>query len=375
MLDPMHRLFKALRERTVAAAYRVPPLKFARRFESLASSSELKPLVIQQIEQFPRRDIAFSASLATPADVQHNMPAKAIWILRDVYLWPSLGVVGSLRGTIAEESFFSEVRQQTILRRTELRRFSIKRFECPCATLQIGSAWTGYYHWMIDVLPKVYAFRHPQIQALGPIKLLLTLDLPADQEQFLRALLPEQVTIERIDPQTRVLAPQILVIPSMAADCAGYLTAEYVEWFRRKTADYFGFDVGAAATKRIFISRQQPAIRGFTNEAELLERLRPLGVEAYQLERLSLRQQAELFFQAELVIGAHGAGLSNLVFSQTARVLEIFNQRVLNHYRILCHCLGLEYSNLIIGNQQEKNAWAEVPVAELEAAVKRLLAS
>lgn len=57
--------------------------------------------------------------------------------------------------------------------------------------------------------------------------------------------------------------------------------------------------------KRIFISRITN--RKVVNEAELLAYLEPLGFERVVLDQMSVKEQADLFNRAEIVIGPHGA--------------------------------------------------------------------
>jgi hypothetical protein len=57
----------------------------------------------------------------------------------------------------------------------------------------------------------------------------------------------------------------------------------------------------------------------FPNETEVESGLKSYGFKTYLLEKMSLREQVILFAQAKIVIAPHGAGLTNLIFSQPAR--------------------------------------------------------
>lgn len=50
----------------------------------------------------------------------------------------------------------------------------------------------------------------------------------------------------------------------------------------------------------------------------------PLGFVAYTLEDMSFSDQVRLLSQAEMVVAAHGAGLTNIIFSQNLIVIELF---------------------------------------------------
>ena len=190
-----------------------------------------------------------------------------------------------------------------------------------------------------------------------------------EREQLLRALLPPNVEVVRVSPRVRIRAEKFLLLPFLAGDCAGYLPAEYVQFFRARAFTAFDSLPSEPPKRRLLISRRLAAKRQFANQSDLDERLGTLGFESVELESLSLADQIELFSQAEVVVAAHGAGLTNLLFATDCKVLEVFlNDRPLAHYRWLARALGHEYAN-ILGANTEKNANAAAPI---EAIVARL---
>ena len=77
-----------------------------------------------------------------------------------------------------------------------------------------------------------------------------------------------------------------------------------------------------------------PIRRPLVNEAELEAQLSRLGFAIVLPESLSVLQQAKLFGAAQFVVGAHGAGLTNLVFAPPgAALLELFHPQ----YRKTCY--------------------------------------
>jgi hypothetical protein len=46
------------------------------------------------------------------------------------------------------------------------------------------------------------------------------------------------------------------------------------------------------------------------------------------------------------VIGVHGAGLSNLIYTRAAHIIELFGRRRLNTYARLCDIHGIPYEHL-----------------------------
>jgi len=75
---------------------------------------------------------------------------------------------------------------------------------------------------------------------------------------------------------------------------------------------------------RIYISRTLPSARVIANEEELLPGLLEMGFQICRLEKMSFEEQVRLFRNAEIVVGPHGAGFTNLIFSKPGtRVVEI----------------------------------------------------
>ncbi|NOG52157.1 MAG: glycosyltransferase family 61 protein [Chloroflexi bacterium] len=75
--------------------------------------------------------------------------------------------------------------------------------------------------------------------------------------------------------------------------------------------------------RRLYISRSKARRRRVLNESAVIALLAPLGFEAFTLEDLSVAEQVRLFAGAEAVVAPHGSGLTNLVFGQGIKVIEL----------------------------------------------------
>jgi len=101
--------------------------------------------------------------------------------------------------------------------------------------------------------------------------------------------------------------------------------------------------------RRVLISRQKSRRRRCLNEDQLLAALVPYGFERYCLEDLSVIQQLRLFSESALLVGAQGAGFSNLVacFPQSAVVELMPRFAAFSHYYAMADVLGLRHGHLL----------------------------
>jgi Glycosyltransferase 61 len=125
-------------------------------------------------------------------------------------------------------------------------------------------------------------------------------------------------------------------------------TPEAADWIRAKLVP----DVTQSprGKKAFYISRSGTA-RAILNENEIIRALEPYGVTVVQPEKLSLTQQMELFSEAGLIVGPHGAGIQNALWApRGCRMLELVNVRYFSGvYWTLAESLGHPYG-LVTGN-------------------------
>jgi Glycosyltransferase 61 len=76
-----------------------------------------------------------------------------------------------------------------------------------------------------------------------------------------------------------------------------------------------------AGLRRLFISRRRAARRPCTNEAEIARALVDLDFEVIEPETMSYATQIATFADAAVVVGMHGAGLTNMMFCRPGTLL------------------------------------------------------
>ena len=89
------------------------------------------------------------------------------------------------------------------------------------------------------------------------------------------------------------------------------------------------------------------------------------------LELYSLAQKTKLLSRTRVLVGAHGAGLTNLLFSPRAALLEIFPGRVVTaNYTALAGSLGQAYG--CIKSLRDEDGHARVDVEHVIQAIETL---
>ena len=101
--------------------------------------------------------------------------------------------------------------------------------------------------------------------------------------------------------------------------------------------------------KKIYISRRDTPRRKIINETNLEKMLCSMGFTSFIPGQLSPQEQLGLFFNANLVISPHGAGMTSILAAKPhAVLLELINPlKSTDAYYMLSKSLGISYSHLL----------------------------
>jgi len=199
----------------------------------------------------------------------------------------------------------------------------------------------NYYHFLTDVLPRLEVLRRAGVE---PDNYLVNRKTPFQREILDQIGIGEAKVLQSVDmPHLR--ADQ-LVVPSLP-DSHLRTPPWIVPWLREHL-----LPTGLATPhRRLYVTRgSRRNTRRVKNENEVLEALRPLGFRVVDPGALSVKEQVRQFAEAEIVVGAHGAGLTNIVFcSPDTTVVEMFPPDYVNvcYWKLASAVEGLKYRYLV----------------------------
>lgn len=288
-------------------------------------------------------------------------------------VWPAAGGIADMTGALVKESFendhfFRQARQHRLL-----KKFPLQSSDAPWVTC-IGHIHRNYYHRYIDSIPRLYALHHPRLRELPTIELLLDPRFSDQDREVIECLIPDNVRIRRVPYDSRIRVIKYIHLPYFSGkrhdvfkfnqNCAGYLPQDYLNFFRKRMYNHWGLN-SEPTGRRIYISRKDARIRRIENEAEVIRFLENFGFENHTLTGLSLREQARMFAEAEVILTMHGAALTNILYANpAAKVIEIFPKHKFPVYSTLADALGIRHISLV-QKGEDKNVDLKLPLAKL----------
>lgn len=182
----------------------------------------------------------------------------------------------------------------------------------------------GYYEWLTDRLPSL-AWRLGSGAPDCPI-----LVNPEQMELARESLGLLGITNDKLLPATDAYFCRRLLIASTSQRSLVH-RGKFESVFER-LLQLAAESKGDALPSRFIISRRDTARRQMGNESALEAAAEENGIVPVVLSKLGLLEKIRLFQNAKLVVAAHGAGLSHLLFaSPQLRVLELVPV-AMNHF-------------------------------------------
>ncbi len=218
----------------------------------------------------------------------------------------------------------------------------------PGRTCVLGNRNSGnYYHWMNDILPRIQVLQKSGVP-LNSIRNFVINPLQHDfQFESLQRFGIGRDRLVFCDESSYFDCEQ-LYIPLFGSNSLGKGLAPWTPAFLK---DSFGTGTRPAADRRLYVSRKHANGRSILNEESLVLCLQKRGFECVHLEGLSITEQADLFGSASVILGAHGAGFTNIVFCQPeTTIIELYKDHIAPCYWLTSEVTALRHAVHYCGN-------------------------
>lgn len=198
----------------------------------------------------------------------------------------------------------------------------------------------GYFHWVTDVLSRIFTVKDMLSDAVVP--------LPPRFKSLgfvLPSLAPfKQLRVEFMR-EDEVLLFDKLLLPTHVAP-SGHYNEKIIRGVREILVNFYGSAPAEEANDRVYISRSRAPKRRIANESEVAEVLSEFDFEIVHAEDCSFEEQVRVASGARYIVSNHGAGLTNMLFMNAGgSVLELRHEsdRINNCYFTLASALELSY--------------------------------
>ncbi len=242
-----------------------------------------------------------------------------------------------------------------------------------------GAAKNNYWHWIFDSLPKIAILEKlnqkkpdfyllPSLKKKYQLETLLSLNIPQkkllDGEKYKHVKCDQLLAVDHPYVFNNNPSSSIINIPLWI-----------INWLRKKYKK--SKSDSKKYSKKIYINRESDSVvsnRKIINNDEVKIFLKEEGFEILTLSNYSFKDQVNIFKNAEFIVGLHGAGFANLIFSRPkTKVIELCTRHSGNIFSNLGKTCKLNYKKIIDGSSKPNKHQDNHVIVDLEKLKKLIL--
>ena len=246
---------------------------------------------------------------------------------------------------------------------TQLSLLDIHRYRNPANAstvegnvMPLTNKWSyNYHHWLCECLPALVA-----VMEKFPAVLIA---VPESLSQFQRKTLQllgfddtKLVSAKTIHPESLILVNNIRI--KNRAWPTSVISPAAIKKMRKLILEKITITNAVEKIDVLWISRSAENNRHVINELAYVQS-QSFNVKVMYPTRESLEEQISQASRAHIIIGPHGAGLTNILWSDQATLIEIGPSRIVNNsFRSLAASIGCKYHYLpasVVGTHYLKN--------------------
>jgi len=219
-----------------------------------------------------------------------------------------------------------------------------------------GGGNSNYWHWLFDVLPRIEIAK--KVINLKKINYFLFPDLvkPFQLETIDMLNIPSQKTLSS-KKFRHVSSDQIFITDHPYIKQNAHLDTQNIpDWvFRWVRTNFLKKEkfTEAPSPKKVYIDRDDSTAnhakyQNILNKDEFYNFLKSQDFKFLNLSKLKFIDQVKIFNNAELILGIHGSGFSNIIFSEKkTKIIELRSSKTGKMYENLALKNNLNYDKII----------------------------
>jgi capsular polysaccharide biosynthesis protein len=125
-------------------------------------------------------------------------------------------------------------------------------------------------------------------------------------------------------------------------------------WLREEVLNQLS-NIESENHNRLLISRDDVGYRKMKLNDRIIDRLISLDFCEIELTNLPFEKQMRMFVNAEIILGPHGAGFVNSIFSEHALLFEVNGDILKPSYYFMSQCVGNKYYSVRGQSQKTSN--------------------
>jgi len=221
-----------------------------------------------------------------------------------------------------------------------------------------GAGKNNYWHWLFDVLPRIGILEKSNYKEKPSHYLLPSFSKKYQIQSILELKIPFSSLING-ESNKHIICDHLIAVDHPINfgnnPTKSILNIPFwvIKWLKKKyIKNNFA---NSNLPKKIYINRKLDSnisARAIINSKEVENTMKKLGFKSVTLSDLTFKKQIELFKNVNFIVGLHGAGFANMVFSKPGtKIVEIASHHSGDLFLRLAKNCKLNYKRII-----EKNA-------------------
>lgn len=277
------------------------------------------------------------------------LPPVNIYKIENCLLFPKTGtyIIDNESIILESQKTLRVARIRSEFNRLKKYSFDLTFQNTTCALFYTKQAG-GYYHFLIDHLPRLILLQYIKEH----VHVLVPTSLTKVQKEYIELFLPDNCTISYVSSSKAFKCNKAILPNFVTIGGFGFLRKEILSYIKEKIKDKLSITRNDKFN-RIYITRRNAKYLKIKNEEDLIFKLREKNFEILDLEFMDITEQIEAFQNAKIIVGAQSSGFANLIYSANAKVIQILwrykNKPSIGLFDLgICLSVGNEYNPIVI---------------------------